>query len=132
MIYRERLDYVGITLLIVGSFVPWLYYGFYCEYLAYVIYLSLVITLGVASMIASLGWIILMGVLYIGGAVLYTLRIPERFYPGKCDIWFELSLGWRGFQHHQRIQGLQVKGSVQPELLDEKIVHFQEINQYSS
>ncbi|KAK2725343.1 hypothetical protein QYM36_001704, partial [Artemia franciscana] len=132
--FFSKLDYVGITLLIVGSFVPWLYYGFYCEYLAYVIYLSLVITLGVASMIvslfdqfsqpeyrsirasvficfgatgvipaihsavsmgwlnsiyqASLGWIILMGVLYIGGAVLYALRIPERFYPGKCDIWF--------------------------------------------
>ena len=30
-----------------------------------------------------------MGALYIGGALLYALRIPERFMPGKCDIWFQ-------------------------------------------
>lgn len=23
------------------------------------------------------------------GAVLYAARIPERFLPGKCDIWFQ-------------------------------------------
>ena len=27
-----KLDYVGISLLTVGSFVPWIYYGFYCQY----------------------------------------------------------------------------------------------------
>ena len=25
--------------------------------------------------------------LYIGGAVVYALRVPERFFPGKFDIW---------------------------------------------
>lgn len=35
----------------------------------------------------GLGWMILMAVLYISGAVLYAIRIPERFFPGKCDIW---------------------------------------------
>jgi adiponectin receptor len=35
----------------------------------------------------ALGWLILMAVLYISGAVLYAVRIPERFFPGKCDIW---------------------------------------------
>uniref|UniRef100_A0A914DI65 Uncharacterized protein n=1 Tax=Acrobeloides nanus TaxID=290746 RepID=A0A914DI65_9BILA len=30
---------------------------------------------------------LLMGFLYIFGAVVYTTRIPERFFPGKCDIW---------------------------------------------
>ena len=35
----------------------------------------------------ALGWLILMGVLYITGAVLYAVRIPERFFPGKLDIW---------------------------------------------
>ena len=29
-----------------------------------------------------------MGALYITGALLYALRIPERFFPGKCDVWF--------------------------------------------
>lgn len=36
---------------------------------------------------ASLGWLILMGALYIFGALLYAGRIPERYFPGKCDIW---------------------------------------------
>ena len=36
----------------------------------------------------SLGWLVLMGLLYIVGAMLYALRVPERWFPGKCDIWF--------------------------------------------
>ena len=36
---------------------------------------------------ACLGWLILMGILYITGALLYAMRIPERFFPGKLDIW---------------------------------------------
>lgn len=30
--------------------------------------------------------LIAMGVLYITGASLYAARIPERFFPGKCDL----------------------------------------------
>ena len=41
-----------------------------------------------ASLKYSCGCLILMGVLYITGALLYALRIPERFFPGKCDVWF--------------------------------------------
>ena len=36
---------------------------------------------------ASLGWLIFMGFLYITGALFYAFRIPERFFPGKVDIW---------------------------------------------
>ena len=36
---------------------------------------------------ASVGWMALMGLLYILGAIMYATRIPERFFPGKCDIW---------------------------------------------
>lgn len=28
-----------------------------------------------------------MGAMYIGGACLYVFRVPERFYPGKFDVW---------------------------------------------
>ncbi|KAH8359177.1 hypothetical protein KR093_004925 [Drosophila rubida] len=149
----SKLDYCGIALLIMGSFVPWLYYGFYCHYQPKVIYLSVVCVLGCLSIIvslwdkfsepglrplragvfmsfglsgvipaihysimegwfsqisrASLGWLILMGtrslyscacshtnalalisgLLYILGALLYALRVPERWFPGKFDIW---------------------------------------------
>ena len=36
---------------------------------------------------ASLGWLLFMGALYITGALFYAFRIPERFFPGKVDIW---------------------------------------------
>ena len=36
---------------------------------------------------AALGWLLLMAFLYIVGAVIYAVRIPERIWPGKFDIW---------------------------------------------
>lgn len=42
---------------------------------------------------ASLGWLILMGCLYILGALFYALRVPERFFPGKCDYVVSLLVG---------------------------------------
>lgn len=49
-----RLDYCGIAMLIMGSFVPWLYYGFYCQFQPKLIYLSVVICLGISAIIVSL------------------------------------------------------------------------------
>lgn len=40
-----------------------------------------------ATTVGQMGWFILMGAMYITGAGLYAARIPERFFPGKCDIW---------------------------------------------
>jgi len=39
--------------------------------------------------VAALGWLLLMAFLYIAGAVIYAVRIPERIWPGKFDIWFQ-------------------------------------------
>ena len=131
----SRLDYAGIALLIVGSTIPWLYYGFYCQFYTKLTYIILIAIFGILTIIlslwdkfnapewratravtfvslaflccaplvhyviqngfytgtveASLYWMILMGALYITGAVLYATRTPERFLPGKCDIWFQ-------------------------------------------
>jgi len=117
-----------------GSFFPWLYYGFYCETTPKMIYLTVSCVLGFICIVvslwerfgepqfrplraglfagfglsgvvpvlhyafakgfihaiskASLGWLALMGSLYILGALVYASRIPERWFPGKCDIWF--------------------------------------------
>ena len=38
---------------------------------------------------ASLHYTLVMAALYLTGALLYATRIPERFLPGKCDIWFQ-------------------------------------------
>ncbi|ELT93769.1 hypothetical protein CAPTEDRAFT_103195 [Capitella teleta] len=32
-------------------------------------------------------WLIIMAVLYISGGIIYAVRIPERLWPGKFDIW---------------------------------------------
>ncbi|KAL7828187.1 hypothetical protein AOLI_G00313390 [Acnodon oligacanthus] len=130
----SKLDYSGIAFLIMGSFVPWLYYSFYCSPQPCFIYLIVVCVLGLAAITVSqcdffatpqyrgvragvfvglglsgvvptlhfvitegflrattmgqMGWLFLMAALYITGACLYAARIPERFFPGKCDIWF--------------------------------------------
>jgi adiponectin receptor len=39
-------------------------------------------------------WILLMGLLYLGGLVIYTLRIPERFFPKTFDIWLNSHTIW--------------------------------------
>lgn len=133
--FFNKLDYCGIALLTMGSFVPWLYYSFYCRIEPKIAYIILIFILGTACIIvsmwdkfaepkfrpvragmfiglglsgvipavhyivtdgfydainvAALGWLLLMAFLYIAGAVIYAVRIPERIWPGKFDIWFQ-------------------------------------------
>ena len=35
----------------------------------------------------GLNWVVLQGVLYIAGAGLYAARVPEKWAPGRFDIW---------------------------------------------
>ena len=49
----SRFDYCGIAFLTVGSFFPWLYYSFYCNWKLQVLYLSIVISLGLIAVIVS-------------------------------------------------------------------------------
>ena len=49
-----RLDYCGIALLTMGSFVPWLYYSFYCRTEPKITYLVLIFVLGTACIIVSM------------------------------------------------------------------------------
>jgi len=129
----KKMDYAGIVTLIVGSFVPFIYYAFYCQRTAQVVYLTTISLLGLGTILVTLmdrfgtpeyrkvraalfvclggfgfvpgihcitsnGWdnavqnlnmdgVLLMAFLYIFGAFLYGMRIPERFIPGYCDIW---------------------------------------------
>ncbi|CAB3409082.1 unnamed protein product [Caenorhabditis bovis] len=130
-----KLDYMGISMLIIGSFIPWIYYGFYCRREPKITYIGMVVVLGCGAIVVSLWdkfseskfrpiragvfvgmgcsgivptihyiitdgvrslfednsfhWLLLMAFLYLLGALLYATRTPERFFPGKCDIWFQ-------------------------------------------
>ncbi|KAI6214349.1 hypothetical protein M3Y94_00257300 [Aphelenchoides besseyi] len=50
----SKLDYSGITMLIVGSFLPFIYYGFYCRTLLMLIYVTMITVLGFAALVVSL------------------------------------------------------------------------------
>ncbi|KAL4226246.1 Adiponectin receptor protein 2 [Mactra antiquata] len=50
----SKLDYCGIAMLTVGSFVPWLYYGFFCHPVAHMVYLVSIIVLGTSCIVVSL------------------------------------------------------------------------------
>ncbi|KAF1603870.1 UNVERIFIED_CONTAM: Progestin and adipoQ receptor-like protein 1, partial [Eudyptes robustus] len=50
----SKLDYMGISLLIVGSFIPWVYYGFYCRQEPKITYIAMICVLGAGAIIVSL------------------------------------------------------------------------------
>ncbi len=50
----RKLDYCGISLLTMGSFVPWLYYAFYCDLTLKVVYLIFICSLGSLCIVVSL------------------------------------------------------------------------------
>ncbi|KAK5996720.1 ADIPOR-like receptor SPBC12C2.09c [Cladobotryum mycophilum] len=51
--WGNKLDYTGIVALIVGSYVPALYYGFFCRPVLMTGYLYLICTLGIGCVIVS-------------------------------------------------------------------------------
>lgn len=53
-----------------------------------------------ATTVGQMGWFYLMGAMYIAGAGLYAARIPERYFPGKCDIWVSYTLVRNYFLSH--------------------------------
>lgn len=50
----NKIDYCGISILTMGSFVPWLYYAFYCEVITKIMYLVLISILGTSCIVVSL------------------------------------------------------------------------------
>lgn len=127
--FLARTDYASISILIVGSAVPFMHYGFFCTPHLYYTYMSLDVAANLCCVVLSLSeafqseaWrttrmsmfilaglfgaiplthvlitahelnaealynLVIMGVLYVLGALLYGFRVPERFFPGRFDI----------------------------------------------
>lgn len=129
----NKLDYLGIVVLIVTSMVSILYYGFYETPWLFYTFTFITFSFGVACATVSLGdtfrtrewrpyraalfvafglsavlpmiagggyygfseiytriqikWVVLGGIFYILGAVLYGIRFPEKYAPGNFDVW---------------------------------------------
>ncbi|EOA88720.1 uncharacterized protein SETTUDRAFT_159912 [Exserohilum turcica Et28A] len=132
-IFGNQLDYLGIVILMWGSTIPCVYYGFYCTPNLQQTYYTLVSVLALgcvyatlhpafrrpryrpyrAAMYAGLGlsfvipiihgikrfgwetqmwrmsldWMALMTTFNLTGGALYAMRIPEKWYPYRFDVW---------------------------------------------
>ncbi|KAF2466064.1 Hly-III related protein [Lindgomyces ingoldianus] len=132
-IVGNQLDYLGIVILMWGSTIPCIYYGFFCNPSHQLIYYTLVSALALLCTYAtlspvfrkpkyrpwrtlmysglglsfiipivhglveygwevqvwrmSLDWMGLMTGLNLGGGMVYAMRIPEKWYPKRFDIW---------------------------------------------
>uniref|UniRef100_A0ACD5TUU5 Uncharacterized protein n=1 Tax=Avena sativa TaxID=4498 RepID=A0ACD5TUU5_AVESA len=142
-----RLDYAGITGLIVTSFYPLVYYTFLCDPFYRDLYLGAITVFGAAAVAVSMlpvfeapelrwaraalfacmaasglvpivhkllvfgarpeavlttGYEVAMGAFYLAGVVVYGARVPERWLPGKFDL----------FGHsHQLFHALVIAGA---------------------
>jgi len=65
-----------------------LYVGLGCSGIAPMLYLAWEVGWAHVYNATALHWTTTMGALYIVGAVLYALRVPERHFPGKFDYFF--------------------------------------------
>ncbi len=128
----NKADYIGIVALQMGSFVPAIYYAFFCDLTLQILYTMGLSMLGLVTIYVTVGpnfasaqyrWLrtglftlfggliilpishhiwryglamavhsfsihyfALSGAFYIVGAFIYASRIPERWFPGKFDI----------------------------------------------
>ncbi|PVH69404.1 hemolysin-III related family protein [Cadophora sp. DSE1049] len=104
--FWNRLDYLGIVVLMWGSIVPSVYYGFYCDPNLQRLYWAVVSVLAVACAAAilaprfqhptfrpyrtsmmGLNYMLTMALLNLLVAAIYTTRIPERWYQLRYDIY---------------------------------------------
>jgi len=77
--YGARLDYCGISLLTIGSFVPWLYYSFYCRMSPKIGYLALIALLGTGCIIVSMCD-------YFSRPQYRPLRAGQCFFFDSCTV----------------------------------------------
>jgi len=132
-------DFAGICVLIAGSFVPLVSYGFYCQPFFKVVYIGTTYVLCTMAFVMSLMpwcgtalrvkvfvavglfgilpvahlvwnngfsdalmnesffYLIMMGAFYLAGALVYATKFPERFYPGKFDLFLSSHQIWHFF-----------------------------------
>jgi adiponectin receptor len=53
--FTNKADYVGIVCLQLGSFIPLLYYGFYCDFVVKSLYMVVIGVLGLGAVVVTVG-----------------------------------------------------------------------------
>ncbi|CEJ91942.1 hypothetical protein VHEMI07624 [[Torrubiella] hemipterigena] len=86
------MDLLGIVIVTVGTFIPGIYYIFFCELALRRFHWFIVITSGSGKNRSRFGLEYMLNYLlelcvYSSGVFLYAFRIAERFAPGRFDIW---------------------------------------------
>uniref|UniRef100_A0A8C4SYZ0 Adiponectin receptor 2 n=1 Tax=Erpetoichthys calabaricus TaxID=27687 RepID=A0A8C4SYZ0_ERPCA len=97
----SKLDYSGIAFLIMGSFVPWLYYSFYCSPQPCFIYLMVICVLGISCITVS-QWDRFATPQYRGVRAVIHLHSPVNVY--YLIVVFFLKLKSYNFTYNQSIQ----------------------------
>lgn len=137
----HKLDYFGITTLVIGSFIPMIFLGFACSPIWKYVYLSIVLSMGSFGLIGPwfhfwtelkyhtfrvCVYVILTGsgvfplihvnfilpisetwpytvglameiMIYFLGLMIYVFQVPERWFPGRFDIWCHSHQVWHMF-----------------------------------
>mmetsp|Transcript_26001 Transcript_26001/g.46012 ORF Transcript_26001/g.46012 Transcript_26001/m.46012 type:complete len:377 (-) Transcript_26001:6656-7786(-) len=52
---------------------------------------------GIGHFSSAIAWFLMMGLCYVVGCCIYIIRIPERFFPGKFDLWGSSHNIWHCF-----------------------------------
>jgi len=162
-----RLDFSGITVLVAGSFFPFIHYAFFCEpnwalfYLVGICSLAAVVCVAtftawfaraenrpirfamflslaafsvfpIIHLVAKHGlasdavgaWMpgmLRMAGTYCLGGVIYSLRVPERFAPGRFDVWCHshqlfhvavVAAAYIWYTHMQQLYAWRAEGDV--------------------
>ena len=88
----QTLDYCGVTILVTGSYIPIIYYSFYCYPTYRKMHLTIIAILNILnlSVMATPKYRApetrpVRAAAYLLGAMFYVSRIPERFWPGAFD-----------------------------------------------
>ncbi|KAF9889958.1 hypothetical protein FE257_006832 [Aspergillus nanangensis] len=121
----NSLDYVGIVGLIVGSFVPSVYYGFYCIRDMQRLYWTMICSIGLGCMVVSIlpqfrtpRWRPFRAAMFVGmglSAVFPVLHGLQLF--GREQMTSQIGLGWLLLQGFLYVLGAGIYAARVPERL---------------
>ncbi|KAE8146538.1 hemolysin-III related-domain-containing protein [Aspergillus avenaceus] len=121
----NALDYVGIVGLIVGSFVPSIYYGFYCEPGLQRLYWTMICTIGIGCVFVSIlpqfrtpRWRPFRAAMFVGMGLSAVFPVLHglRMY-GIEQMTRQIGLGWLLLQGFLYILGAGIYAARVPERL---------------